>query len=101
MRLFLAGLNGADLDVEFVTESRGSGEFRLPFWAYLAQVANHGTQHRSEAAEALTLVGRSPGGSRSHLLLAGAWRLERIQLRLSTNNHSADADRKRPYPTPR
>ncbi len=61
MRAFLAGLSDADLEVEFVTESRGGGEFRLPFWAYLAQVANHGTQHRSEAAEALTLVGRSPG----------------------------------------
>ncbi len=61
MRDFLAGLHDADLEVEFVTESRGGGEFRLPFWAYLAQVANHGTQHRSEAAEALTLVGRSPG----------------------------------------
>jgi hypothetical protein len=30
-------------------------------WLDLAQIVNHGTQHRSEAAEALTMVGRSPG----------------------------------------
>jgi hypothetical protein len=27
----------------------------------LGHLANYGTQHRSEAAEALTMVGRSPG----------------------------------------
>jgi hypothetical protein len=27
----------------------------------MTQILNHGTQHRSEAAEALTMVGRSPG----------------------------------------
>jgi len=33
----------------------------LPLWQLLAHVANHGTQHRSEAAEMLTQIGRSPG----------------------------------------
>jgi len=33
----------------------------VPFWRMLAHLANHGTQHRSEAAVLLTAVGRSPG----------------------------------------
>ena len=33
----------------------------VPFWQMLAHVANHGTQHRSEAAVILTDAGRSPG----------------------------------------
>ena len=61
MRAFLSGLSDEDVQREFISPRRRGGEYRLPFWAYLAQVANHGTQHRSEAAEALTMVGRSPG----------------------------------------
>lgn len=33
----------------------------IPHWQMLAHVANHGTQHRSEAAVLLTAAGRSPG----------------------------------------
>ena len=33
----------------------------MPIWQVLSHVANHGTQHRSEAAEMLTAIGRSPG----------------------------------------
>lgn len=33
----------------------------VPFWQMLAHVANHGTQHRSEAAAILTTAGPSPG----------------------------------------
>jgi uncharacterized damage-inducible protein DinB len=33
----------------------------VPFWQMLAHLANHGTQHRSEAATILTSIGRSPG----------------------------------------
>ncbi len=36
-------------------------EDEAPFWQYLAHLANHGTQHRSEAAVLLTAVGHSPG----------------------------------------
>ncbi|HEY2888825.1 MAG TPA: DinB family protein [Candidatus Limnocylindrales bacterium] len=36
-------------------------EDEAPFWHYLAHVANHGTQHRSEAAVLLTAAGHSPG----------------------------------------
>jgi uncharacterized damage-inducible protein DinB len=33
----------------------------VPVWQMLAHLANHGTQHRAEAAALLTAVGRSPG----------------------------------------
>ncbi|HEX5826132.1 MAG TPA: DinB family protein [Candidatus Limnocylindrales bacterium] len=33
----------------------------VPVWQMLAHLANHGTQHRSEAAVILTDAGRSPG----------------------------------------
>jgi uncharacterized damage-inducible protein DinB len=33
----------------------------VPLWQMLAHLANHGTQHRSEAAALLTEAGRSPG----------------------------------------
>lgn len=33
----------------------------VPYWQLLAHVANHSTQHRSEAAVILTAAGRSPG----------------------------------------
>ena len=39
-----------------------SGEqFSQPVWAILLHVANHSTQHRSEAAAMMTAFGRSPG----------------------------------------
>jgi uncharacterized damage-inducible protein DinB len=38
-----------------------SVEDEAPFWQYLAHLANHGTQHRSEAAVLLTAAGHSPG----------------------------------------
>ena len=33
----------------------------IALWRMLAHLANHGTQHRSEAATLLTAIGRSPG----------------------------------------
>lgn len=33
----------------------------VPVWQMLLHLANHGTQHRSEAALLLTAIGRSPG----------------------------------------
>ncbi len=62
MRQFLASTSDAALEADVVTRMRNGNELRLPLWVLLTQVSNHGTQHRSEAAEALTLIGRSPGG---------------------------------------
>jgi len=52
-RAYLAGLDDATLD-----EPPFEGK---PLWQFLTHVANHGTQHRSEAALILTDLGRSPG----------------------------------------
>lgn len=62
MRDFLASLTESRLQEDVVVRRRTGEERRAPLWLLLTQVANHGTQHRSEAAEALTMIGRSPGG---------------------------------------
>jgi uncharacterized damage-inducible protein DinB len=61
LREWIAGLSGSDLDAVIVTPLRTGGEYARRLGMDLAQIANHGTQHRSEAAEALTMIGRSPG----------------------------------------
>ena len=62
MRGYLAELTDDDLDGDVVWHSPDGRERRLPNrWLTLAHVVNHSTQHRSEAAEALTMIGRSPG----------------------------------------
>jgi uncharacterized damage-inducible protein DinB len=60
-RGFLSGLTEATLAEDFVTRRRTGEENRTPLWVLLTHVVTHGAQHRSEAAEALTMVGRSPG----------------------------------------
>ena len=61
MRAYLDGLSQSDLD-ETVTLSRRDGSQAVfARWQLLLQAANHGTQHRAEAAEALTMLERSPG----------------------------------------
>ncbi len=61
MRAFLAGLSESDLAREITLRRRDGSEASWLLWQLLAHVANHATQHRSEAAAALTMVGRSPG----------------------------------------
>jgi len=61
MRAYLAGLRDSDLE-QVVLYQTMSGEARENLlWQLLAQVINHGTQHRSEAALHLTQLGHSPG----------------------------------------
>jgi uncharacterized damage-inducible protein DinB len=60
-RAYLSKLSDADLMTDVVSRRRTGEEVRRPLWVELIQIVNHGTQHRSEAAEALTYVGRSPG----------------------------------------
>jgi uncharacterized damage-inducible protein DinB len=62
MRTYLARLTDEDLASDVLWRNRDGSEERLPNrWLTLAHVVNHSTQHRSEAAEALTMAGRSPG----------------------------------------
>jgi uncharacterized damage-inducible protein DinB len=61
LRGFLNTLTDEVVNGEFVIRRRSGEERKQPLWQLLVHVVNHGTQHRSEAAEALTMVGRSPG----------------------------------------
>lgn len=61
MRAFLAGLSDADLD-RTVSYPVDEGVTRVRvLWHCLVHIANHGTQHRAEAAALLTGYGHSPG----------------------------------------
>lgn len=61
VRAFLATLSDEHIAQEIVSRASDGEEFRRPLWEDLLHVAIHSIQHRSEAAEALTMVGRSPG----------------------------------------
>jgi uncharacterized damage-inducible protein DinB len=56
LRRWLASLKDADLDKMITTYN---GEVML--WKSMSHVTYHSMQHRSEAAEALTMAGSSPG----------------------------------------
>jgi uncharacterized damage-inducible protein DinB len=58
---FLAGLKDDDIEADVLFRGRDGAEVRWPLWQILTLVYHHTIQHRSEAAEALTMVGRSPG----------------------------------------
>jgi uncharacterized damage-inducible protein DinB len=60
-RTFIDGLKDDDLKADVVFQGRDGNEARWPLWQILTLVYHHPIQHRSEAAEALTMVGRSPG----------------------------------------
>ena len=61
MRAYLEGLTEADLMAEVPLARRDGSKLVFHRWQLLSHLANHATQHRSEAAEALTILGRSPG----------------------------------------
>src|SRR4051812_37618584 len=62
LRAYLATLTDAALD-QSLTFVPPSGRIRStgPQWAFMLHLVNHGTQHRSEAAQILTEFGQSPG----------------------------------------
>jgi uncharacterized damage-inducible protein DinB len=60
-RAFAAGLTDADLERVYSTPMPNGIVFALPLWQMMIHVANHGTQHRSEAAAMLTAFDHSPG----------------------------------------
>ena len=61
MRAYLASLCDEDMESHLrYTTDTGIERDRI-LWHCLVHVANHGTQHRSEAAALLTEYGQSPG----------------------------------------
>jgi uncharacterized damage-inducible protein DinB len=61
MRVYLGGLDDEKL-AGTVRYPIGEGKMRERIlWHCLLHVANHGTQHRAEAAAILTALGQSPG----------------------------------------
>ena len=60
-RVYFEGLSDADLEGERVQVGRDGKELVWSLWQYIINLATHSGQHRSEAAEALTMVGHSPG----------------------------------------
>lgn len=61
MRAYLARLTDKELEENVEYRRTDGTPFRQPLWEVLLHLANHGTQHRSEAALLLTRFGRSPG----------------------------------------
>jgi len=58
---FLEGLTDADAGRDYSNTLPNGYEFRVALWKMMFHVANHGTQHRSEAAAMLSGFGQSPG----------------------------------------
>lgn len=58
---FLEALPGDALARVCRRPTRGGAVREVPLWLSMFHVANHGTQHRSEVAVMLTVLGHSPG----------------------------------------
>ena len=58
---FVAGLTDEQLKSELEYTSTEGGRHKRVLWETMAHLVNHGTQHRTEAAAILTVLGDSPG----------------------------------------
>ena len=58
---FVHTLRDEDMPRVYTSTLPNGTEASLVLWQMMLHVANHGTQHRSEAAAALTALGHSPG----------------------------------------
>jgi uncharacterized damage-inducible protein DinB len=61
LRTVIAGLDQAALAQDLTYRTTEGTVRSNPRWHILVHLANHGTQHRSEAAALLTALGHSPG----------------------------------------
>ncbi|HEU0073048.1 MAG TPA: DinB family protein [Dehalococcoidia bacterium] len=60
-RAYLAKLTDAEAAGSVTFKGRDGNDRTLPVWQILTMEFHHTVQHRSEAAEALTILGHSPG----------------------------------------
>lgn len=60
-RVFVAGLDQANLGQVIHYENTRGEPYAFPLWQLMVHQVNHATQHRSEAAAMLTQFGHSPG----------------------------------------
>ncbi len=58
---FVESLQDGDMARVYAFDVPNGPQVRLDLWKMMLHVANHGTQHRSEAAAMLTAVDHSPG----------------------------------------
>ncbi|MGV2432360.1 MAG UNVERIFIED_CONTAM: hypothetical protein LVQ98_03095 [Rickettsiaceae bacterium] len=71
MRGYLATLREEDLAQPLAYVTTTGRPFSSTLWHILVHVVNHGTQHRSEVAHALTQLGHSPGDLQ--MILYACW----------------------------
>ena len=61
MSAFLASLTDDDMARPYGFDLPNGQHLEMPLWGMLLHIANHNTQHRTEAAAMLTEFGHSPG----------------------------------------